>query len=102
MPSETVPRGLAQREERAGRQEEKDDRGGDAVRRPVEVVHLASEKISHLVHAEAEAAAEQGGSEAGQVARWVLDRDPRRGADERDAVEEVADVLAAADKVPAD
>src|SRR5436189_3230350 len=101
-PPEIVPRGLPERAEREGRQEDQDDRSGDEVRRPVEVVHLASEKISHLVHAEAEAAAEQGGSEAGQVTGGVLDRDPGRGADEREPVEEVVDMVAADDQVPAD
>src|SRR5436189_1709802 len=63
---------------------------------------MASEKISDHAHAQAEADAEQGGSEEGQVTGGVLDRDPGRGADEREPVEEVVDVIAADDQVPAD
>src|SRR5439155_21530138 len=101
-PPEILPRGRAEGAEAQGRQEDQDDRGGDEIGRPVEVVHLASEEIPHLVRAESEAAAEQDGGEAREVPRRVLDRDPRRGADESEAVEEVVNVVAADDQIPSD
>ncbi len=83
-------------------QEDQDDGEGDEVGRLVEVVHLTAKEVSHLVDAQTEACSEEDGSDARQVAGRVLDRDPGRGADEHESVEEVVDVIAVDDEVPAE
>src|SRR3989475_7842852 len=81
-------------------QENQDYGEGDEVGRLVEVVHLTAQEVSHLVDAQTEACSEQDGGDARQVAGRVLDRDPGRGADEYESVEEVVDMIAVDDEVP--
>src|SRR5436309_860462 len=101
-PSEILLRGHPERAEAQGGQEDQDDREGDEVGRLVEVVHLTAQEISHLVDAQTETSSEEDGGDPRQVARRVLDRDPGGGADEYESVEEVVDMVAVDDEVPAE